>query len=227
MIKPGEEWGIPTTAAADVTLRGTDAELAALVRADGLSPLVRWSPVESEFARSVGLHPDHADTQPDTGGFELPVDAFTVEFGVDSSPRPAVNVAVMGTPPAKLRRQHRARSVTVVIDGRAVYDGLATTVVIANGQYLDGCDLVPRGHPGDGRLEIQVYALGAGERGPMRRRLPSGAHLPHPRIVTGSGRIVEVGTGDRAWAVALDGHPAPTTDRLLARIRPAAIRLLI
>ncbi len=228
MIKPGEEWGTPTDAAPDVTLCGTDTDLAALVSDDGSAPLVRWSPVDSEFARAVGLHADHATARPDAGGMELPVDAFTVELGTPTeSPRVGVNVAVMGVPPARLRAYHRARPVTVVVDGRTLFAGRATTVVVANGQYLDGCDLVPRGHPGDGRLEIQVYALRAGERALMRRRLPSGTHLPHPRIVTGSGRSVEVGTGDRAWPVAIDGRPAHAAVRLIARIRPAALRLLI
>ncbi len=228
MIKPGEEWGTPTDARPDITLRGSDAELAVLGHDDGPAPLVRWTPVDSEFARSVGVHPDHSATRPDAGGIELPVDTFTIASGhAPGSPRSGVNVAILGVGPAKLRPYHRSQPVTVVVDGRTLFDGRATTVVIANGQYLDGCDLVPRGHPGDGRLEVQVYSLRAGERGAMRRRLPSGTHLPHPRITAGSGRGIEIRTGDRAWPLVIDGAPVPATERLDAQVRPGAIRLLI
>ena len=47
----------------------------------------------------------------------------------------------------------------VTVDGRTVHDGPATSVVVANGQFSGTADLAPRGHPGDGRLEVQVYAL--------------------------------------------------------------------
>jgi diacylglycerol kinase family enzyme len=101
-------------------------------------------------------------------------------------------MVVSGLPPDRLRAWTRARRVEVRVDGRLVHDGPATTVVVANGQFRHGADLVPRGHPGDGRLEVQVYALRAGERAAMRRRLPGGGHLPHPRIVTSNGRQAQV-----------------------------------
>src|SRR4029079_2169440 len=138
----------------------------------------------------------------------------------------AVNLVVVGTAPPALRAWHRARPVTVRVDGRTVHDGPATTVVIANGQFTGPADLVPRGHPGDGRLEVQVYALGAGERGAMRRRLPTGTHVPHPRIVATSGRTVVV-TAARAWPVTLDGRPRGRRAELTASVRHPALRLLI
>ena len=69
--------------------------------------------------------------------------------------------------------------------------------MVASGQYLRGADLVPRGHPGDGRVEVQVYAVRRGERAAMRSRLPQGVHLPHPDITQTSGRQVEI-RADRA-----------------------------
>ena len=91
-----------------------------------------------------------------------------------------MNMVVVGTAPGKLRATSRSHQMRVVVDGREVFTGPATTVVIANGQFLDDGDIVPRGHPGDGRIEVQVYALRPRERRGMRRRLPSGAHLPAP-----------------------------------------------
>ena len=63
--------------------------------------------------------------------------------------------------------------------------------MVASGQYLRGIDVVPRGHPGDGRVEVQVYAVAAGERAGVRARLPQGVHLPHPDITQTTGRRVE------------------------------------
>ena len=89
--------------------------------------------------------------------------------------------------PARVRFGTRSHHVHVLVDGREVVTGPATTVVIANGEFFDGLDIVPRGHPGDGRLEVQVYALRRGERRAMRSRLPRGIHVPHPRITTATG----------------------------------------
>ena len=229
VIKPGDEWGRPTDATADLECHGDDQALATLITAEGTPPLVRWSPVDSDFARSVGLHPNHTTPRTDGGGIELPVDAlaFVLAGGGKVTHLWGINAAVLGVAPTKLSRFHRQRPVTVVVDGRTVFTGNATTVVIANGQYLDGSDLVPRGHPGDGRVEIQVYALTPGERAPMRRRLPSGTHLPHPRITTTSGRSIEVTTGDRPWPLMIDGSPGTSVHLLGAAVRSPAIRLLI
>ena len=220
MIKPGEEWGSPTDATAEHEVRGDDADLAALVEPGAPSPLVRFHPVGSDLAGAVGM----AESGPDESsprGIELPIDAMTTELGI------AMNSVVVGTTPARLQAQHRRRPITVIVDGRTVFEGAATTVIVANGQFLDGVDLVPRGHPGDGRLEVQVYALTPGERRPMRRRLPAGNHLPHPRIVCSSGRIIEISGSERAWPVTLDRRLAEARSRLTVTVLPGAIRLLI
>jgi len=225
VIKPGDEWGTPTDGSPDDEVHGTDAALAASLPVDGSAPLVRWSPINSDFARSVGLHPDSVASRSGGGGIELPVDALAIELHGESAR--AINAIVVGIGPPRLRWRHRRRPVTVRVDGHTTFVGNATTVVIANGQYLNGQDLVPRGHPGDGRVEVQIYALKPGERRPMRQRLPSGTHLPHPRIVTATGRSIEINTGDRAWRVELDGVSGPPTHRLRATVISPAIRLLI
>ena len=254
MIKPGEEWGRSTDASADVECRGDDQALAALisppVRGNDASsaveprertpvegprhPLVRFRPEGSDLARSVGLAETRAgtgraghratgglDDDPPARGVELRIDAIASELGV------AMNGVILGVLPTRLRPYHRRRSVVVRVDGRELFSGGATSVVIANGQFLEGADLVPRGHPGDGRLEIQVYALAPGERPPMRRRLPTGSHLPHPHILTTSGRAIEVEGLTRPWPVTLDRRRATVKSRLSLSVLPNAIRLLI
>ncbi len=249
MIKPGDEWGQPTDATAELECHGDDQALAALIAANGTGsaldpdhaardelspgPLVRFFPTGSDLARAVGLADVNIsvnvgggaagrahDDQP-LRGIELPIDAISSDIGV------AMNCVILGVIPTRVRPYHRRRPVRVCVDGRELFSGRATTVVIANGQFVEGADLVPRGHPGDGRLEIQVYALAPGERGPMRRRLPTGSHLPHPRIVATSGRVVEVDGLTRPWPVTLDRRAGRVETRLRAAMLPSALRLLI
>jgi hypothetical protein len=219
VIKPGEEWGTPTDDEADLVVRGDDTALAAVLPDDaGRVPLVRFVPEGSDLARAVGLAAG-VDARP--RGLALPIDAVTTAHG------PAVNVVVVGPAPAALRPWHRSPPVRVTVDGRTVHDGPATTVVVANGQFDGPADLAPRGHPGDGRLEIQVYALRPGERAAMRRRLPTGTHVPHPRIVTTTGRAVTVHVGAAGLAARLDGRPIGRVRSLDAAVRHPALRLLL
>jgi diacylglycerol kinase family enzyme len=114
----------------------------------------------------------------------------------------------------------------VEIDGRVAFSGSATTVLIANGQFLRGNDVVPRGHPGDGRVEVHVYALAPAERRGMRRRIPAGDHLPHPRIRTFSSKSVTV-TTSRPLGLELDGHRAGRSQGITVEVLPGACRLLV
>jgi diacylglycerol kinase family enzyme len=116
----------------------------------------------------------------------------------------------------------------VSVNGRPAFDGRATTVIVANGQFLDGLDVVPRGHPGDGRMEVQVYALQRGERKAMRSRLPQGTHVPHPRITTASGRSVVVTVaGGRLLPLTVDGVAHDPVEELRVDLLPAALRLVL
>lgn len=221
MIAKGEPWGESTDAAPDLTVEGSDADLAAAV-VDRPGALVRFLPRASDLAAALGLA---TSVEPEAGleavGLALPLDLLTIEEGP-----PAVNLVVVGTPPPRLRATSRARPLTVDVDGRNLFAGHATGVVVANGQFLDGLDLVPRGHPGDGRVEVHVYALRPGERGAMRHRLPRGGHLPHPRIVTGTARrFVISGSAPLRWTV--DGCPQPPRARIEGAVRAGAYRILI
>jgi hypothetical protein len=217
MIKPGEEWGSPSTGPPDFDVAGDDAALARAVAAHE-GALIRFRPsASSDFARAVGLEPG-SHTEPTT---EVPVDALLVDGTL------AVNMVIAGIAPDRLRWFHAAGPTEVVVDGRQLFSGDATTVVIANGQFLRGRDVVPRGHPGDGRIEIQVYAVPPRERSALRRRLANGTHLPHPAIVTGSGRRVEL-VRTPSGRADIDGRsvrrrPAGAT----IEVAPAAYRLLV
>ena len=195
---------------------GGDADLARLVRRHRGARLGFRPDPSCDLARAVGLTPSSR------GDVELPLDAV----GLDGGDELAVNLVVIGPPPDRLRWWHRRRAGTVRVDGRLAFDGRATTVVVANGQFRDGADLVPRGHPGDGRLEVQIYALPPGQRRALRRRLRTGTHLPHPRIVAASGRRAEV-RWPRPRRVEVDGRRLDRRATLDTAVVPAAYTLLV
>ncbi len=215
MIRRGEPWGGPVSGPVSASGAGGDADLAGLVAANPGARIAFDPDASCDLALAVGLAAGSAGT------VELPLDAVDLDDGTL-----AVNVVVSGVPPHRLRWWHRRRPVTVQVDERVVFDGPATTVVVANGQFLDGADLVPRGHPGDGRLEVQVYALGPGERRALRARLATGGHVPHPAIATGSGRRVGCRWA-RAAPLAVDGRPRGRRDRLEAAVLPAVFSLVV
>jgi hypothetical protein len=202
------------THAADFSVSGNDATLASWV-ADHPGALIAFhADDDSDVARVVGL-----GSEP--GPSAVALDALQLADGVI-----AVNMVVVGTPPDRLGRFTRPLAVRVDVDGAVVNTTKATSIVVATGQYLRGLDVVPRGHPGDGRLETQVYRLRPGERHGMRSRLPSGTHIPHPRIAQRPGHRVEV-LSTHPFAVEIDGQPAPERRALEVEIVPNAYRLLV
>ena len=215
MIKPGEDWTRPAAGPPDVEVSGDDADLAAAV---GARPgaLVRFRPTAgSDVARAIGLSANSS------GEREAALDALRVDD------RLATNMVVVGTPPNSLRRFVRRIFMTVEVDNRSVWSGPATTIVVATGEFLRGLDVVPRGHPGDGRAEIQVYAVAPRERRALRGRLHTGTHVPHPAITQTTGRHVEITCSRRAAPVEIDGHAAGTADHLAIDVVGAAYRLLV
>jgi hypothetical protein len=216
-MRAGAPWGEPAGDAPAVDVSGDDADLAEAALAHP-GAVLRFVPSPgSDLARAVGLGPDGP-------GGDTVVACDLLDLGAGAA---AVNAAVLGVPPDRLRRWHRLHSVSVEVDGRVVWDAPATTVVVANGQFLRGRDLVPRGHPGDGRVEVQVYALEPGERAGMRTRLARGDHVPHPRIGLASGRRVVVRWADADAALEVDGRPRGRTGGAVVAVREGGARVLI
>jgi putative lipid kinase YegS-like protein len=220
MIRKGEPWGRPITGPPDLEVRGGDPDLAAAVQSRP-GARVRFVAGEgSDLALAVGLAgpPADASTASET---ELPVDGLVVD-----GDELAVNMVVLGHPPDRLRLWHRRVPCRVTVDDRVVFDAPATTVVVANGQFLRGLDVVPRGHPGDGRCEVQVYALRAGARAKMRRRLRLGDHVPHPEIHQVSGKVVTARFG-APRPLEVDGRSRPPGAEITVRVVPEALVLLV
>jgi hypothetical protein len=202
----------------DLSVAGDDAALARWV-ADHPGARIAFRPARtSDVARAVGLDPANPNA-PGSGSIAL--DALRLADG-----DLAVNMIVLGTPPDRVGRFTRAIGARLEVDGTNVATTRATTIVIATGQFLRGLDVVPRGHPGDGRLEVQVYRLRGVERREMRERLGRGAHIPHARITQRPGREVGV-VATRPLAIEVDGVARPPVRSLSVSIVPQAYRLLL
>jgi diacylglycerol kinase family enzyme len=211
VTRDGREGSEPPRAP-DVEVSGDDRDLARAI-AGAHVPLVCFDPVRSDLARTVGL--SRVAT-----GMTAGIDAIRTSSGL------AVNAVVFGTPPDRTMLWTRAHALEVTLDDAPWFEGRATGVMVANGQFLRGLDLVPRGHPGDGRLEVQVYAVGRAGRAEMRRRLPSGGHLPHPEIHVRSASRIQLRAA-RRLRLELDGHRVAGTADVVVEVVPRAFRLLL
>lgn len=98
--------------------------------------------------------------------------------------------------------------------------------VAMNAQWVGEWNLGPRAHPDDGLLDTYDCRLQLGDLPKVRRRLPAGAHLPHPRI---SERRVASWTVEleRALPVWLDGEVADRGRTLAVRVEPDALTVVI
>jgi hypothetical protein len=223
VIEKGKPWERPASGPPAWRVEGDDAALAAAVR-DQPGARVGFRPAPtSDLARALGIH-GSADAT-----LDLAVDALRV--AADGRELFAVNMVVVGTAPDRAGWFSAAPELRVEVDGRVVHDGAATTVVIASGQFLRGNDVVPRGHPGDGRAEVQVYAVPRGQRSGVRRRLPQGTHLPHPAITQTTGRRIDVVSAKRGAkhgvGLEIDGVPGPEAIRVTVEVVPEAFLIVV
>ncbi|NND75867.1 MAG: hypothetical protein HKN44_12755 [Ilumatobacter sp.] len=96
-------------------------------------------------------------------------------------------------------------------------------LMVMNAEFLGRWHVVARGHPNDGRVESCEWGrpLGIRQRIAARRRLPAGAHVPHPLIATRAFR-------QRTWefempmVVRVDGVAAGRSRSLVIDVRPDA-----
>lgn len=237
MTHRGQPWEEPAHGAAAIHVAGGDADLA---RAAAGAPgaVLRFTPApSSDLARALGVRPGAGAADATSPAAEVAVDVLHIQcstggaatsgaLGMLAVDMLAVNMVVCGVAPDRMRVWSRRRRCQVELDGEPWWDGPATTVVVANGEFLRGADVVPRGHPGDGRLEVQVYALAPSARRAMRRRLATGTHLPHPSIRTGQGQRVKV-RWEGAPALEIDGIALAGQPTIGVDLVPARLRLVL
>jgi diacylglycerol kinase family enzyme len=83
--------------------------------------------------------------------------------------------------------------------------------------------VAPRAHPNDGLVDLVEFAaaMGPGERWKAWRRLPAGAHVPHPAIKARRASAFQLDAGGRhVWIDGVDLGPAGT---LSVRVEPDAL----
>lgn len=220
-LRPGQSWGAETSDPPDLEVSGPDQRLGEVLASGVADPLVRFlATTDSDLALAVGLVAGAAPT-----GLALPLDALEI-VGDGGLRTVAVNSIVVGIAPDRLRSWHRPAALSVDIDGASVDAAKATSLVVMNGQYLRRLDVSPRGHPGDGVAEAQLYALPPGARRAMRSRLATGAHVPHPAITIRKARRLVVRAA-RPVPLEIDAQPAGRITELSITLRSAAYRLLV
>jgi hypothetical protein len=109
----------------------------------------------------------------------------------------------------------------VVVRGRTWWRGPVTAVM--NAQFLGRWDVAPRAHPNDGLIDLVEVpaAMGAGERWKVWRRLPAGAHVPHPAIQVRRAAAFQLDAdGRHVWIDGVDRGPARS---LSVRVEPDAL----
>ena len=81
-------------------------------------------------------------------------------------------------------------------------------VAVMNAQFIGRWDVAPRGHPNDGRLEVLEVdsTMSIRQRFLAGRRLPTGAHIPHPLVRARSSAELTVPVPPSA-SVMVDGQP--------------------
>ncbi len=99
-------------------------------------------------------------------------------------------------------------------------------LVAANVSFLGRWNAAPRSHPGDGRLDVFDADPPLAVRLAARRRLPSGTHVPHPRITQRRIAAAQYDL-DPALDVYLDGVRLGRARTLSLRVEPAALHVWI
>jgi diacylglycerol kinase family enzyme len=197
-IKKGEAWGSAAPLADDGIVVHTDAEAAeALEHARRLGrPLPALGLLGGDLCRTLGGTGDRARLASDAA-MTFPADLG--EALVDGR----IHLFV-----AHVTAGHRLRFVAM------------------NAQWMGPWNLGPRGHPNDGRLDVYESHLSLLDWWQVRRRLPHGAHLPHPRIEERRVPAVQVAFS-KPLPVRIDGRHVGDARKLSIRVAPDALRVVV
>ncbi len=206
---------------------------------------------DGDFAKTFGL-PEDAEQACGhlTGDAVFPVDVGRVAFvepGGAEGVRYFPNVAQVGLGGAIAARTARlprslgragfflgfwsalassGRAHIEVAADRRSFQGRASNVVVANGQFTNGgMRISPRSWPSDGHLDVLVQTGPRSEAFTLLPRIYRGEHLPHPHIAELRARTVSV-RADRALTIEADGEVLGTTPATF-EVVPQAIRIKI
>ncbi|HVM10678.1 MAG TPA: hypothetical protein VM345_19615 [Acidimicrobiales bacterium] len=144
--------------------------------------------------------------------------------------------------PGDERRLRSERAVTFTVDvGQVLVDGRlhlfvahaiarnrwwTRAVAAMNAQWVGEWNLGPRGHPNDGLLDTYDAHLQLADLWKVRARLPSGTHLPHPRIKERRAAAVQIEL-EKPLPLHLDGEVVGEARVLSLRAEPDALRVVV
>lgn len=139
-------------------------------------------------------------------------------------------------------RLHSGQAMTFPIDlGQIIVDGrlhlfLAhavirnalwrRTTVAMNAQWIGRWNVGHKAHPNDGILDLYESELRMADLLKVRRRLPSGSFLPHPRIRHRRAKNAQFEL-DRRQPVWLDGQSIGVGRTVSVRVEPDALRVVV
>jgi hypothetical protein len=197
-VRPGDDWGAAAASPADAVVVTGDAELAAQLAA---------SERRAVLLRGGDLHRTVGAPRGTSGSRRLPIDQIRVD--VDGTTHLAVAHVVARRP------------------GRGGW-WRGPLVAVMNAEYLGRWDVAPRSHPNDGKLDIVTVeaTMGVRQRWQAWRRLPTGAHLPHPSV-TVTRRSDATFRFDDALAVFVDGVERGRTRSLVVSVVPDAASIYV
>lgn len=202
-IKPGQAWGRSVPRPPGLVVVHSDVELARAISQERGSPIGVGG---GDLARTLGVTPSSASTlttRPTVNEYLIDL----LEVRLDGAEEPIVACAhVVARSPWGSGHWLRGR-----------------ILVVMNAEFIGEWDIAPRGHPNDGRAEVvEVEAsMSLRERFAARRRLATGAHVPHPRIAT---RSIRAGswTFERPLEIVADGRRIGRASALSVRVVPDA-----
>ncbi|MXW99377.1 MAG: hypothetical protein F4Y05_09475 [Acidimicrobiaceae bacterium] len=200
----GVDFGVAGEIPADALAAGSDPAAARIVaearRANlAIPPVVLTG---GDLARTLGLAPARAMSQPEG--------ATGARFAID------VGAALVDG------RLHWF--VAHLVARRSWWRG--RLLVAANASFIGRWNAAPRSHPGDGRLDVFDADPPLAVRLAARRRLPSGSHVPHPRITQRRIAAAQYDL-DPGLDVYLDGVRLGQARTLSLRVEPGALDVWI
>jgi hypothetical protein len=201
-IRKGEPWGAPGALPEDGVVVRSDAEARALVvaaRREG-APLPVLGLLGGDLCRTLGGTGDEGRLRSEAAM------TFPVDLG------------------AALLDGRLHWFVAHLVARRQWWRGRAFLAM--NASWLDGWNTGPRAHPGDGLVDTYDARVPLGQRLAMRRRLPLGAHLPHPAVTERRARAVQVDLGE-ALPVRLDGDLVGSARHLSIRLEEDALTVVV
>ena len=199
-VRKGEAWGEAGGLPPGGVVVASDAEARAVVEAARRAgdPVPALGLVGGDLCRTLGGRADRARIE-GGGGVRVPVDLGSVL--VDG-------------------RHHWF--VAHLVARRSWWRG--RVVAAMNAEFLGPWDVAPRAHPGDGLLDVvdAAASLSLADRWRARRRLPAGAHVPHPDIAVSRRAAVQIDL-DSPTPVWLDGDRVGEARHLSIRLEPDAL----